>query len=515
MSVHTDAIISRMSLEQKIAQVMAVGFDGVEAPPELLDWVARGLGGVVFFARNIESPRQVANLCNQLQSAALASGSPGLMLAVDQEGGRVARLTEDHGFTEFPSAMALGATGDPENARLAARAIAREMKAAGLNADFAPVLDVNNNAANPVIGTRSFSDDPQVVADFGCAFTAGLQQEGVLAFGKHFPGHGDTAQDSHFTLPVVPHSLERLEAVEFVPFRAAVRAGVGAIMSTHINFPAVEPGGLPGTLSPRVMTGLIRGDFGFTGLLATDSLEMGALGAAGFPAPKAAAAALAAGADLLLFNHDDEMHRKALAEVTALVRDGRITVTRLENAARRVLEAKARFGMLDPLLADPDEAVRVCASPDHRRLSRALAAQALQQRQRGQAALPLRSALVIEIPGAEGLAARMGFSALPAPADPDRAAVQAIVTAVGSWAAAHHSSASPAALVVPLLDAAARHPGQRALLDALQRLGLPLVAAALRGPADLAELPGDVTSLAVYGSNPPALDALASYLMGR
>src|SRR6266516_4557828 len=179
-----------LSLEQKIGQLMIIGFDGTTVDVDLRNMITKyHIGGVILFARNIESARQVAALTNELQKAALESGNPGLFIAIDQEGGRVARLTEDKGFTEFPSAMAIGATGDPENAYRMASAMAAEMRAVGINVDFAPDLDVNNNPANPVIGTRSFGSDPNKLAIFGAAFGCGLQENGILAFGKHFPGH--------------------------------------------------------------------------------------------------------------------------------------------------------------------------------------------------------------------------------------------------------------------------------------------------------------------------------------
>lgn len=505
MNDSIDAVLASMTLEQKIGQLLAIGFDGLEADPELLDLVERcGVGGVIFFARNVDSPAQVAALTNSLQSAALRAGHPGLLLAVDQEGGRVARFTEEHGFTEFPSAMALGATGQPENARLAAAAIAREMRAVGLNADFAPVLDVNNNAANPVIGTRSFGYDPQLVARFGTAFIAGLQSEDVLAFGKHFPGHGDTNKDSHFTLPTVSHDLRHLEEMEFVPFRAAVSAGVGAIMAAHINFTAVEPSGLPGSLSPKVMTGLIRAHFGYTGLLATDSLEMGALGESGYPVPLAAATAVQAGADLLLFNRDHALHRQALAEILAWVQQGRIPMERIDAAARRVLAAKRAFNMLNPLPADAAAAAQVCGSREHHELSRALADQSVRLVRQGSAPRPIADGVLLEIPEARGLAGRLGIAALATPENPTAEEIAAILAKV-------EARAYPAA-VLPIANGHNHNPGQLNLAHSLAGKGLALVVVILQNPLDAQLAPESAAVVTVYGNNPPAFDALVKTL---
>ena len=225
-----------MTTAQKVGQVMLIGFDGAAFAPELRALIEQcHAGGVILSAvnGNIEAPRQVAQLTADLQQAASAGGQPGLFMTIDQEGGRVARLKESTGFTELPSAMALAATGDVENARRAAQTLAREMKAVGLNVNFAPVLDVNVNPANPIIGTRAFGSDPQWVAEFGVAFLEGLQSEGVLAFGKHFPGHGDTDIDSHLALPSVPH--DRARYAEEVGHRVTpgYPQAVGPVMLQH------------------------------------------------------------------------------------------------------------------------------------------------------------------------------------------------------------------------------------------------------------------------------------------
>src|SRR6266487_2179122 len=345
-----------LTLEQKIGQLMIIGFDGTEADPGLLEMISKYyIGGVILFARNVRSSQQVAELTNKLQRTAIESGNPGLFIAIDQEGGRVARLTEDKGFTEFPSAMAIGATADPENAYRMASAMAAEMRAVGINVDFAPDLDVNNNPANPVIGTRSFSSDPNKVAIFGAAFGRGLQENGILAFGKHFPGHGDTGIDSHIALPLVSHDRARLDQIELVPFKAAIAEHFAGIMSAHVTFLTMDPNpGMPATLSRPVLTGLLRDELGFKGLIATDSLEMGALAESGYPPGVGAALAFAAGADVLLFNRDHVMHKQAFANLMQAVKDGKFSQEQLDLSVRRILDVKEKFDILQPaLIADP------------------------------------------------------------------------------------------------------------------------------------------------------------------
>ncbi len=371
-----DTLLAQMTVAQKVGQIMVIGFDSATITAEERALIeTMHLGGVVLFARNVESPRQLAAYNAELQRLARASGHPGLILCIDQEGGRVARLKEAQGFTEFPSAQAVGDTGDAENARRIARVLAAELRAVGINMDLAPVLDVNNNAANPIIGNRSFGADAARVAACGVAFIETLQAAGIAACGKHFPGHGDTTVDSHLALPVVPYDRARLDQIELAPFRAAIAAGVASIMSAHIAFPAIDPTpSLAATLSPKVMTGLLRDEMQFAGVRMTDSLEMGALATSGYPVPLAAATALQAGADVLLFNEGHDRHRAAHALCVERVTRGEIPLARLDEAVRRVLQLKARFGILQPPPIDVDAAASRVGTVEHRRIVREIGA---------------------------------------------------------------------------------------------------------------------------------------------
>lgn len=502
------AVLKGMSLEQKIGQAMIIGFDGSTVSPGLREMIeSYHVGGVILFARNVESPRQVANLTRSLQQIALDSGHPGLFIAIDQEGGRVARLTEDKGFTEFPGAMALGAAGDPALARQVAQAMGRELKALGLNIDFAPDLDVNNNFANPVIGIRSFGSDPAQVAKYGVQFLEGLQSQGILAFGKHFPGHGDTAVDSHLALPVVPHARQRLDAVEFVPFRAAMAAGVAGIMSAHVSFPAIETviPEMPATLSPRVLTGLLRGEMGFQGLSITDSLDMGALAQMGFPISRSAAMALQAGADILLFNRDHAVHRQAFQMVSDWIQEGKIPQSRLDEAVLRVLQAKAAFGVIHPQLANPDAVGGLIGTPAARTLALEAARQSITLVQDKAGLVPLDKSkpwLVFETSGARGLGKALGASAIDLK---DQATASEIDNAV--------RTAQGRIAIVGTTDAV-NSAGQANLVKALLKANIPTVVVAVRGPYDLLAFRDAPTYLASYGSNPPAIAAIADVLSG-
>ncbi len=506
-----DEWLARMTTEEKVGQLMIVGFAGPRLTPELSD-VIRDLhvGGVIVFLinGNIETPEQVATLTRDLQDVARADGAPGLFMSVDQEGGRVSRLRETTGFSEIPGAMALGATGDPENARRAAQLLAREMLAVGLNVDFAPVLDVNNNPANPVIGVRSFGSDPESVAEFGVAYLEGLQSEGVLAFGKHFPGHGDTDVDSHVALPTVPHDRSRLEAVEFVPFKAAIAAKVAGIMSAHVTFPAIDPSGMPATLSRPVLTGLLRGDLGFDGLVVTDSLEMGALrNSLGLSPAEAAATAFAAGADLLLFNQGHADHRAAHALIVQQLTTGAIPMARLDDAVLRVLRAKERFGLLAPLSPEPATAADSVFTPEHRALADALAAQSITLLRDDAHLIPLSAEahpFVFEIPAMAGLGELLGETAMSIGEQPTHAEIR--------LAAGLASQGRP--VIVGVADVK-RNPTQIDLVDALVKTGAPVIVVALREPYDLLAMPAGPALLATYGSPPPSLRALKAVLRGE
>ena len=261
-------------------------------------------------------------------------------VSVDQEGGRVARLAFP--FTEWPPMATLGRSGDVRLAERFARALASELKAVGITLDYAPVLDVHTNAKNPVIGDRALSEKAEDVARLGGAIIRVLQAEGVAACGKHFPGHGDTSRDSHLELPLVEHPIERLRGVEFVPFRAAVEAAVATIMTAHVFVPALDED-RPATLSAGIVTGLLRDELKFEGVILSDDLEMKAI-ADTYPVPSAAVLAVEAGCDgVLICSGDHDLQASALEAVVHAVEDDRLRLARVEDALTRQQRAKERF----------------------------------------------------------------------------------------------------------------------------------------------------------------------------
>ena len=288
-----------------IGQHLFAGFAGKEIPADFAALVRQyQIGNVVLFAHNVQDAPQLRRLCGELQALVLDATGVTPLIAIDQEGGIVSRLGEDAAVV--PSAMAVAATGNPENAYQAGLITGTELRAMGINFDLAPVLDVNSNPLNPVIGVRSYGQTPEDVARYGIAMVRGLLDGGVLACGKHFPGHGDTAVDSHVGLPLVNKSLDKLEVCELAPFRAAIAAGLPAVMSSHILFPQLEPDKLPATMSRRIMTRLLKERLGFDGLVLSDCMMMGAI-ADHYGSVAGIVAALKAGVDMVFASHSAQL----------------------------------------------------------------------------------------------------------------------------------------------------------------------------------------------------------------
>ena len=315
--------------EALVRPLLWIGFDGRIPTPEAARLVHQGVSGVILFARNVGTPDETRTLIRELKAVA-----PGpLLLSVDQEGGRVARLTE--GFSRFPALREIG-DRTPDEVREIGRSLGAEVRGAGFDINLAPVVDVDSNPANPVIGDRSFSRDPEVVARLGAAMIEGLEGH-VAACAKHFPGHGDTDKDSHYDLPRLAHGLERLRTCELVPFKAAVAARVSCVMTTHVVFDALDPG-TPATMSAAAVR-LLREEIGFHGVCVSDCLEMKAI-SEHFGSGSAAVRAVAAGVDALLVCHTAEAQHEVIAHLAAAVVDGIIPEARIAEARGR-LEALA------------------------------------------------------------------------------------------------------------------------------------------------------------------------------
>ncbi|HEX3557832.1 MAG TPA: glycoside hydrolase family 3 N-terminal domain-containing protein [Pyrinomonadaceae bacterium] len=390
-----DAELKRMTLDEKAGQLISIGInarflnEGSDEFKELRRQVERNhIGGIILFRGPIY---ESVHLVNRMQQFAREP----LLISADLEAGSGMRFDD---ATDFPWNMAVGATGNPVYARREGELTAREARALGVEQILAPDADVNNNAANPVINVRSFGEDPAEVARFVAAFIEGAQSNGVIATAKHFPGHGDTATDSHRGLPVINVGRARLDAVELVPFRAAIKAGVGAVMSAHIGLPQIDPtqvsplprdaivrpayaeqevfsenAVLPGTLSPVITGSLLRRDLGFDGIVVTDALDMSGL-TIYFKQDEAGVRAVLAGADMLLKPGDPDAVARGLRDA---VKSGRLTEARIEESARKILAAKYDLGLVKERVTPLESIDRVVSSPEALKLADEVAERAI------------------------------------------------------------------------------------------------------------------------------------------
>ncbi|MFZ9886300.1 MAG: beta-N-acetylhexosaminidase [Myxococcota bacterium] len=351
-----------------LGQLFLLGFEGHEIPDGAKELLAgEGAGGVILFTRNIQSLEQVVELNRRLFT--LGTAEHPTLVSVDQEGGRVARLRGI--MTDLPPMRRLGelSVDDEDLPYRVGAMMARELSALGFHLDFAPVVDVDTNPANPVIGDRSFGATSATVAHAATQLLRGMQQAGVAACAKHFPGHGDTSTDSHFELPVLAHDLERLERVELPPFQAAIEAGVASIMTAHVLFRVLDEA-LPATLSPAVLHSLLKERLGFGGVVISDDLEMKAV-ADRYEVEELVRLGLLAGIDLFLICHDEEKQARAIEAAHKLVESGEVPRSRAEDALARVARLKMQF-LGAPSPPDLEEARAIVRSSPHLALAERL-----------------------------------------------------------------------------------------------------------------------------------------------
>lgn len=519
-----------LSLKEKVGQLIQAQVPGKALTPAVAAFLrAYAIGGTILFRGNVDTPAQARDYISQLQALAPA-GLP-LLMGIDQEGGAVMVLQRE--AAPAPAPMALGALGAPALSEQAARSIARDLREVGFNMVYAPVADVNVNPRNPIITDRAFGADPQQVAQHVAAQVRGFQAEGILACAKHFPGHGDTDVDSHLALPTVRHGRERLHAVELVPFQAAIQAGVGSVMTAHITFPALDPAGLPATLSRPILTGLLRADMGFDGLVVTDSMSMHAI-ARNFGIREAAAMTVAAGADLVLACGSLEQVRLMWEGVYAAVQSGQIPRARLDEAVARILRAKQRWALpvaalahgLGPVPAGWRVRSGAEKAADHAAAGE-LWARAVTVVRDAAGTLPLRLApgrrLAVIAPELARPASHLDAArplahltaaarALGAEVVPVAFSLQPTAAEIAGAAAAAHAAD---AVLLCTCDRGPLPAAQQALAGAVLAAGRPTVVAALWGPYHLNDLPDAQTYVCTYGYREPALRGLAEAVLGR
>ncbi|MFJ2216880.1 glycoside hydrolase family 3 protein [Streptomyces sp. NPDC101062] len=531
-------LVARMSLEEKVGQLFVMRVYGHSATdPDQADVNANlaeigvrdaaelistyHVGGIIYFAwaHNTRDPHQIAGLSNGIQRAGLAQHTPlPLLVATDQEHGIVARVGKP--ATLLPGAMALGASRSHPGAREAARIAGAELAAMGINQNYAPDADVNVNPANPVIGVRSFGADPGAVAGMVAAQVTGYQSAGIATAAKHFPGHGDTTDDSHTSLPTIHHTREQWTELDAPPFRAAIAAGVTSIMTAHIVVPALDPSGDPATLSHPIVTGVLREQLGYRGVVVTDALGMEGVrqkyGDARVPV-----LALKAGVDQLLNPPDLKLAWNA---VLTAVKDGELTVRRIEESVLRILELKERLGLFRDPYVTGREVDRTVGTRAHLAAADRIADSTTTLLANARGLLPLsrrreRNLLVVGAdpaspsgttgPPTSVLATalnELGFSAtaLSTGTAPTAARIEEAVTA----------TRGKDAVVVATYNVSATS-SQRTLVSALAATGVPVVTVAIRNPYDIARLSGVAASLATYSWTDVELRAAARVIAGR
>ncbi|GIO65378.1 beta-N-acetylhexosaminidase [Paenibacillus cookii] len=519
--------LSTMTLEQKIGQMFICGFHSLVPDDQIKKLIQEHhLGGVIYFRRNIGDPEQVANLSASLQKLSADQGNLPLWIAIDQEGGMVARIDHKR-VSRIPGNMALGATGNPDYSYEVSRVSAEELLQLGINMNFAPCLDVNNNARNPVIGVRSFGEDPERVAEHGVAVIKAFQEKGLSAAAKHFPGHGDTNVDSHMGLATVEHDLDRLQQVELKPFIEAIRAGVDVIMTAHVIFPAIEPERIPATLSRSVLTGLLREDLAYDGIIVTDCLEMHAI-AKFFGIGEGAVKAIEAGADVVLVSHTLNDQIEAIEAIKHAVRTGRISEKTIDAAVTRILALKNKrlAGLKTSDAPAPAVFVERHEKPEVDRLLKEISLKSVTLvKDRGQLPLQaeapvlviwpeLRSETQVDEPWTEFVTLGDALSShleqvqeIVVSAEPDEQEIERALSAAAGFSQV---------VLVTYTAGSALPEGQRLLAEKLmEQKHDKLVAASTRNPYDLNEIPSMPAYLCCYENTPYFMEALASVLAGK
>lgn len=335
--------IDQMTLEEKVGQLLVIGVEGTSFSSEMDNLIRNyHVGGVIIMGRNVATTNEILQLINGIKKANELNKTP-LFLSVDEEGGRVSRLPV--GIPKLPTSAQIGKLNDESVSYRAGTYLAGVLNEFGYNMNFAPVLDVNSNPRNPVIGNRSFGSDPYQVAKLGISTMHGMMDNGIIPVVKHFPGHGDTVVDSHKALPKVETTLEALRNVELVPFQKAIEEGADAVMVAHILFPALDPD-YPSSMSKAIITGLLRNEMKFEGVIITDDLTMGAI-ANDYTIPEAAVQSFIAGSDQLLVVRDYEVQLNTFNAFIKAIETGEITEERLNESIKRILTLKEKYSVSD------------------------------------------------------------------------------------------------------------------------------------------------------------------------
>ncbi|HQE67541.1 MAG TPA: beta-N-acetylhexosaminidase [Bacillota bacterium] len=360
-----EALLGKMTLNEKVGQLLIVGFPEDTKKEALQDYIDRlKVSGFILFSRNYTDFDSLYALVRSLKEMNSPKNPLPLFISVDEEGGTVSRLPK--GGTHFPDARQVGKAGEPGLTYKAGQTIAQELKAAGINLNFAPVLDIVESSENKLLIRRSYGSTPEVVSLHGTSFINGLQSKGVIAVPKHFPGHGNTDKDSHSMLPVIDTDKAAMQSRELVPFKAAIDAGLDAVMVGHIAFPRIDPTGLPATMSNYFLTDVLRKDLGFEGISISDDIEMQGYISSKDTIEECVTSSFNAGLDIFLIGHTKAIQDQVFTALRDACGDGRISEERLNESVLRIIKVKLKIGLTDTMEYKIEEAKRVFGSDEHK-----------------------------------------------------------------------------------------------------------------------------------------------------
>lgn len=506
--------IEDMTLKQKIGQMLMVGFPSKYFDEHVRKLVyEQNIGNIILFSRNVGDSHELATLTWDIQENMMKSVGVPAFIAIDQEGGMVTRIFSNATF--LPGNMAIAATGESDNAGKVGMIMGKELKGLGINMNLAPVLDVNNNPLNPIIGVRSYGEVPKKVAELGLNYIEALQSQGVLATGKHFPGHGDTEVDSHIDLPSISHPMDRLRDVELYPFKKAIDGGMDAIMTAHILFKALETE-FPATLSYNVITKTLREELGFEGIVITDCMEMKAISTY-FGTPKAAIAAIKAGADIILVSHTLKAQVATVNAIENAVQKGDISMDRIDESVKRILSMKEKYCVLDDMAGTLGEKV----SQEHRVVAKDISLDSITLVKDERELLPVESNDIIAISpnpvtmtGVEDNASgtpsfaqvvtqRFGGIYSVMDVEPNESYIQAIV----------EKSKDKELIIVGTYNANL-NTGQAKLVEELYSNNKDIVVVALRNPYDISQFKYISTYVCAYEYTPLSIRSVVEVLSG-
>jgi len=491
-----------MNLAQKIGQQLVVGFDGYEVNNHIENLIVNyHAGSVILFERNCKSPEQIFNLIQSLQRLAMKHQGIPLFIMVDQENGIVNRIFD--GLTVFPGNMAQTVGATIEQTHDIAYFTGLGLKALGVNFNLAPDIDVNNNPKNPVIGNRSFSDDPTIVAQRGVAAITGYQKANVIATAKHFPGHGDTEVDSHLALPIVEHDLTRLENIELRPFKEAIDAGVKAIMSAHIYFKALENDGTPATLSKNILTHLLREKLAFNGVVMTDCMEMKAIDDI-YGTAKATPIAINAGADLICLSHTMNKQTEAFDEIIRAIENGSLSKDTIDESTKRILALKKEIDIESFLNLKYRDVLNQLYQQKYENLADKVSLQSIQiVKNEGLLPINTRSILVIApngraLTGADGIRETPNFAEYLATKCNNTTAVKISLQPTEEQIKTCRELAKTHEIVIIGTQNMIFEKTQQTLIKEIQKINKNIILISLRNPHDLKIFPEIPTTISAH-----------------